>query len=68
LQYIKGECNIIAADALSHLDMAPCHSKELNAFIEEHYTASKDNYPADFPIIYRLLESAQQKDHEVKNF
>jgi hypothetical protein len=50
--------------------MAPCHSKELNAFIgEQHYTASKKDYPASFPISYHLLESEQQKDHKVnKNF
>jgi DNA-binding transcriptional regulator/RsmH inhibitor MraZ len=46
--------------------MAPCHSEELNAFIEEHYAASKEDYPADFPISYRLLQSEQQKDREVK--
>jgi hypothetical protein len=41
-------------------------SEELNAFIEEHYAASKEDNPADFPISYRLLQSEQQKDCEVK--
>jgi hypothetical protein len=40
--------------------MAPCHSEELNAFIEEHYAASKEDYPADFPLSYHLLEAEQQ--------
>jgi hypothetical protein len=65
LRYVKGESNIVA-DALSRLDMAPCRSEELNAFIEEHYAARKEDYPADFPISYRLLQSEQQKDCEVK--
>jgi hypothetical protein len=46
--------------------MSPCHSEELNAFIGEHFTASKKDYPANFPISYHLLESEQQKDCKVK--
>jgi hypothetical protein len=42
--------------------MEPCCNEELNAFIEEHYTASKEEYPANFPLSYCLLEAEQQKD------
>jgi hypothetical protein len=45
--------------------MEPCHDEELNLFIEEHYAASKDEYPANFPLSYCLLEAEQQKDQEV---
>jgi hypothetical protein len=43
--------------------MEPCHNEELNAFfIEEHYAASKEEYPANFLLSYQLLKAKQQKD------
>jgi hypothetical protein len=65
LKYIKGKQNIIA-DAPSRLDMAPCTDEELSVFIHEHYAASRDEYPDNFPLSYRLLESEQKRDNEVK--
>jgi hypothetical protein len=54
LRYIKGKRNIIA-DALSCLDIAPSHSEKLNAFIEEHYAASKGDYGSVFSMFLFLL-------------
>ena len=46
--------------------MAPCMDEELNVFIHQNYAASRDKFSNNFPLSYRLLESEQKRDNEVK--